>query len=687
MVANSKATEAIQRAATAFNARDFAQAERLCRQILAGGGDHFEALTLLGIIQAQTGRLEEAAALLGLAAAASPASATAHNNYGNVLRDLGRFREAVAHYEEALESYSRAARLQPQFTAAHYNQGIVLHALRRLPEALRSYDQALLTGAGAETHNNRGNVLLELGRYEEALSSYDHALGLNPTLADAHHNRGHVLRQLKRPADALRAYERALELNPHLDWLRGAWLHTRLQLCDWNGIESAITDLTARILEGRKATRPFTVLAISDDPAVQRRAAEISSEDTERLGGARPAPARAAAREMIRIGYYSADFHNHATAQLMAGLFEFHDRRRFEISAFSFTPQRHDQMTQRLAKAFDRFIDVGTRSDQEVALLSRDLGIDVAVDLKGFTQDSRPGIFARRAAALQVSYLGCPGTNGARYIDYLIADPVVIPPHTRLHYSEKVIYLPHSYFPGSYRFNAEQQPAIGGDPSRAQLGLPESGFVFCCFNSAYKILPPTFSAWMRILTAVEGSVLWLLADNPVTARNLRAQAQARGLSGERIIVAPPLPLAQHMSRHRAADLFLDTHPCGAHTTATDALWTGLPVLTHCGESLASRVAASLLTALGLPELITPTVEQYEALAIALAHDRQRLRALRSRLEAGRLTMPLFDTRLLARHLEHGYAQIYRRYHSGLNPEDILVPAQVPGAAPAQAPSG
>jgi protein O-GlcNAc transferase len=267
----------------------------------------------------------------------------------------------------------------------------------------------------------------------------------------------------------------------------------------------------------------------------------------------------------------------------------------------------------------------------------------------------------------------------------------VIPPHTRRHYSENVIYLPHSYYPNSYRFNEQSALAAGGGASRAQLGLPETGFVFCCFNSPYKILPTTFTAWMRILNSVEGSVLWLFADNPVTARNLRSEAEKRGVSGARIVVASPLPLAQHLPRHRAADLFLDTHPCGAHTTATDALWTGLPVLTRCGESLASRVPASLLAALGLPELVTSSAEEYEALAIALATDPQSLSALRSRLEAGRLTMPLFDTRLLARHLEHGYAQIYRRYHSGLPPEDVRVPAEVPSsevpAAPVQGPSG
>ncbi|HEY0767531.1 MAG TPA: tetratricopeptide repeat protein, partial [Steroidobacteraceae bacterium] len=520
------------------------------------------------------------------------------------------------------------------------------------------------------------NVLLELGRHDEALRSYDHALQLNPTLADACNNRGNALRELKRPDEALQSYERALKINPNLNWLYGAWLHTKLQLCDWADFESAVTDLTSRIVQGRRATRPFTVLALTDALSVQRRVAEISSDESALAVAALPPIAMRGRREIIRVGYYSADFHNHATAQLMVGLFELHDRKRFEVSAFSFGPDRHDHMTERLRSVFDRFVDVRSKSDHEVAQISRDLEIDIAVDLKGFTQDSRPGIFAHRAAPLQVNYLGYPGTMAANYIDYIVADPTVIPRHTRHHYSEKVIYLPNSYYPTSYRVNDRERLTPDAEPSRAQLGLPQAGFIFCCFNSAYKIVPGTFKGWMRILKAVEGSVLWLLSDNQTAANNLRKEADKQGVSGTRVIIAAPLPLAQHLTRYRAADLFLDTLPCNAHTTASDALWAGLPVVTRAGESLAARVAASLLSAIGLPELVTSTEEQYQALAVALATDPQRMTTIKSQLKANRLTTPLFDTRLLTSHLENGYAQIYRRYHAGLSPDDVLVPADL-----------
>jgi predicted O-linked N-acetylglucosamine transferase (SPINDLY family) len=732
-------TAMLQAAASACGAGDWATAERLCCEVLAAGHEHFEALNLLGIIRAQTRQLPEAAALLARAVAARPDNATVHNNYANVLRELGRSREAAAEYdravaldphyaeafnnrggalqalaqfdaalasydqavalrpdyseahynrgvilqsvgrlEEALQCYARALHSSPRLTEAYYNRAIVLHRLRRLNEALQDYDQALQIHATAAAYNNRGNVLLELGRPREALQSYEQALRLEPGLGDAHNNRGTVLQVLQRPEEALGSFAQALALEPDLPWLFGAWLHTRLQLCDWSQIDAAVNELTTRIMQGRKATQPFIVLAVNDSPAVQRRAAQICAADSALTIGASPPPPQRGSDGVIRIGYYSADFRNHAMAQLMLGVFELHDRQRFELSAFYFGREGPDEMTERLRSRFHGFHDVRGRSDREVAQTSRQLRIDIAVDLMGFTHQSRPGIFAHRAAPLQVSYLGYAGTTGAPYIDYLVADRTVIPQQSRDWYTEKVIYLPNSYFPTSYRFNEPQRSAAQQDASRASLGLPETAFVFCCFNSAYKLTPLTFASWMRILNAVPDSVLWLLSANPTAMGNLRRQAQACGVSGARLIFAAPLPLTDHLTRHRAADLFLDTLPCGAHTTASDALWMGVAVLTLAGDSLAARVAASLLTAIGLPELITSTREQYEALAIALATEPDRLAALRSRLAANRLAMPLFDTRLLTRHLELAYEEIYRRLHAGLGPEDVRVPAELPG---------
>jgi predicted O-linked N-acetylglucosamine transferase (SPINDLY family) len=373
-----------------------------------------------------------------------------------------------------------------------------------------------------------------------------------------------------------------------------------------------------------------------------------------------PALAAGVRGERIRVGYFSADFRNHATMYLMAGLFERHDRSRFELSAWCFGPPAQDEMRGRLQRCCERLIEVGDQSDRQVAERARELQLDIAVDLKGFTQDSRPGIFACRAAPLQLSYLGYPGTMGAPYMDYLIADATLIPPASQIHYSEKILYLPDSY-----QVNDAQRPIAQRLFTREELGLPRSGFIFCCFNNNYKITPQTFAGWMRILQRVPGSVLWLLEDNARAAHNLREQARGSAVGAERLIFAKRMPLSEHLARHRAADLFLDTLPCNAHTTASDALWAGLPLLTCAGEAFAGRVAASLLNAIRLPELITLTQSHYEELAVALASDAARLAALRERLAHNRLTTPLFDTALYATRLERAYSHIYERQQARL----------------------
>jgi predicted O-linked N-acetylglucosamine transferase (SPINDLY family) len=357
----------------------------------------------------------------------------------------------------------------------------------------------------------------------------------------------------------------------------------------------------------------------------------------------------------------------------MAELLELHDRSRFELVGIDFGPVADDAMRTRVRACFDRFIDVRTLSDREVAQLSRDLAIDIAVDLKGFTEDARPGIFAERAAPVQVSYLGFPGTMGAGYIDYIVADEVVIPAASRPLYSEKVVSLPDSY-----QVNDRKRRIADGTFTREELGLPADGFVFCCFNNDYKVTPSTFDGWMRILRRVEGSVLWLFEDSAMAATNLHKEAERRGVGAERLVFARRMAPHDHLARYRNADLFLDTLPYNAHTTASDALWAGLPVLTCAGEAFASRVAASLLSAVGLPELITTTPAAFEALAIALASDRARLGRVRATLAANRPTAPLFDTPRFARHIEAAYQEMHERRLAGLPPDHITVAALAHG---------
>jgi predicted O-linked N-acetylglucosamine transferase (SPINDLY family) len=438
-------------------------------------------------------------------------------------------------------------------------------------------------------------------------------------------------------------------------------------MCAWDGVERDVAELVSRIERGVRATPPFSLLALVDSDTLQRRAAEIWIEGDRDKESRLPALPRRPRKSRIRVGYFSADFHEHATAFLVAQLFERHDRERFELIAFSFGPDKSDAVRARLRAAFDTFLDVRLRSDAEIALLSREQQIDIAVDMKVYTQQGRPGIFAHRAAPMQVSYLGYPGTSGAPYMDYLIADRALIPAERRGGYSERVIYLPDSYQP-----NDRQRQIADVELSRRDLGLPDGAFVFCSFNGAYKLTPQVFDIWVRILQAVPGSVLWLLAAQETVVANLRREAAARGLDVDRLIFAPPMVPPAHLARLRAADLFLDTLPCNAHTSASDALWAGLPFLTCAGKSFAARVGASLLGAVGLPELITSSAEEYEALAVELASHPERLAALRDRLRLNRPTAPLFDIDSYTRHLEAAYTEMYERHHSGLPPDDIHI---------------
>jgi predicted O-linked N-acetylglucosamine transferase (SPINDLY family) len=409
-------------------------------------------------------------------------------------------------------------------------------------------------------------------------------------------------------------------------------------------------------------------VAIPSTSAEQLQCARTWAENNFRLQSSPVWRGERYTHDRIRIGYLSADFHQHATSQLMAGVFEHHDRTRFEVTAISVGPNDGSDMRRRIEAAFERFVDAKPQSDTQIAELVRALEVDILVDLKGYTQDARTGILAMRPAPIQVNYLGFPGTIGAGFIDYIVADRNVIPEHDYDCYVEKIAWLPESY-----QANDRDRAIADLMPVRAEHGLPDDAFVFCCFNDNYKITPDVFSSWMRILAAVENSVLWLFEDNPTAADNLRREAQARGVAPRRLVFAQRLPTSAHLARHRCADLFLDTVPYGAHTTASDALWTGLPVVTCLGETFAARVGASLLNAIRLPALITTTPAAYEQLAIELANDPARLAALRAKLARDRLTTPLYDTEQYTRDLETAYAAMMERHMAGLPPDHVRVP--------------
>jgi predicted O-linked N-acetylglucosamine transferase (SPINDLY family) len=441
-----------------------------------------------------------------------------------------------------------------------------------------------------------------------------------------------------------------------------------MKICDWSNLAHAIDDLSKKVMANEKVTTPFMLLAMNDDASLNRKSSEIYTQFKHPLNPSLGPIPKHAKKEIIRIAYFSPDFQNHPVSILSSQLFEIHDRERFEVFAFSLRKAPvGDEMCLRLKKGFDRFIDVDSMSDLEIAQLARELGVDIAIDLAGLTQYSRTGIFSYRAAPIQVNYLGYCGTLGADYIDYIIADKTLIPSDSQSCYLERVVYLPNSY-----QVNDRKRLISDRQFTRQELGLPENGFIYCCFNNNYKILPATFDGWMRILKAVEGSVLWLFQDNPWVVDNLKSEALNHGVEANRLVFAERMPPSEHLARHRLADLFLDTYPCNAGTTASDALWAGLPVLTLMGGSFVSRMAASLLNAIGLPELITSTQEEYEVLAIELATNPHKLADIKLKLAKNRLTTPLFDTPLFTKNLEVAYSKMYERYQDDLQPDHITI---------------
>ncbi|MBM3423853.1 MAG: tetratricopeptide repeat protein, partial [Chlorobi bacterium] len=538
------------------------------------------------------GRLEEAAEMYREILHIEPDNRRVLNLSIDVALQLKRFAEVVLLAD-------RMTQLDPSDAGGYTRKGGALTELKRYREAVLCFDQAIrLKHDVAEIYNNRGVALAALGRYDDAVANYQEALRIREDYAVSHANLAGSLVQLKRYADAVSHYEKALRLKPDYDFLFGEYLHLKMKIGDWHDLGVKLDAFKERIERGEKVSTPFPVLGLLDAPSTQKKVATVFAAANYPENQELQQTPKRERKDRIRIGYYSGDFHNHATAYLMAELFDRHDRSRFELIAFSFGPDKQDGMRMRVAASFDRFLDVRNRSDREIAGLSRELGIDIAVDLKGYTKDSRTGIFAYRAAPVQVNYLGYPGTMGAPYIDYLIADRVLIPASSGQYYTEKIVWMPDSY-----QVNDAHRKISERAFTRRECGLPEQGFVFACFNNNYKITPDVFDVWMRILKRVEGSVLWLFEDNAMVAENLRREAVTRDVSGERLVFAGRMPLTEHLSRHRQADLFLDTLPCNAHTTASDALWAGLPVLTRMGESFAGRVAASLLHAIGLPELV------------------------------------------------------------------------------------
>ena len=634
-------------------------AQAIYRAVLAQAPEHALALHLLGVLLLQIGQVMEGVACLRTSVAHNPNDVQAWNNLAGGLQQAGDGEAALQANEQAL---ARA----PGHAPAWNKRAELLVERKELVQALEAYDKALsLAPQHLQALLGRANLLCGQLAAQQALPSAELALQLAPESYEANRCYGTVLWQLRRHAQSIQYLEKARQLRPQELSLLGALMWAYMNCCNWQGRGQLLAQIESSLEQGQWVAQPFVLVGSSASPRLLRRCGELQMQASGPEPTPMALPVRAQGR--LRIAYLSADYHSHATVYLITELLELHDRSRFELFALSFGPDDNGPMRARITAAVDRFERVNDMSDAQIAMLVAELQVDIVVDLKGYTRDSRPGIFQYRPAPIVVNYLGYPGTMGAACYDYIIGDPVVTPLEHADFYSEKIVQLPHSY-----QVNDRQRVIAPHTPSRQQQGLPDEGFVFACFNNNYKITPEVFDVWMRLLAQVDGSVLWLLADNEDAVANLRREALARGIASSRLVFAPRAPLPEHLARHRLADLFLDTLPCNAHTTASDALWAGLPVLTCLGATFAGRVAASLLTAVGLPELVTPDLAAYEALALQLATDAGRLAMLRQKLLAQRDSAPLFDTPLFTAHLEKAYLQMVERYRQGLAPQAMVI---------------
>ena len=629
---------------------------------LAIDPSYHEAQYNRGVVMLDLERAAEALAAFDAAMPGFQDNAEMLNNRGVALWNLKRF-------SEALDCYERAIGIEPNFAEAWGNRGLVLRDLHQYDEALLSFGKVLLLEPhNAAAWNNRGNVYRDMKAYDTAIECYTHAIAARPDYAEAMINRGYTMWTLKQYPAGMVDVERGLAINPDYPYGRGELLHARMYSADWHDYAARQAELERLVRAGRRAVQPFVFQAIAQKPEDAQACSRIWAEDKyPAMTSAPHDPAARKGAKKIRIGYMSGEFRQQATAILLAGLYERHDRDKFEIVALDAGANDGSEMRSRLMLAFDRWLDISKLTDADAAALIRAEEIDILVNLNGFFGEARMGICARRPAPLQVNYLGFPATLGAPYIDYILADKIVIPKDEQAFYDEKVVTLP-----GCYQANDDRGRPMAAVPSRAEAGLPQDGVVFCNFNSAYKLTPDTFDSWMRILKQVEGSVLWLLESPAPYEGNLRLEAEKRGVAPERIIFAPELSTEQHLARMSLADLFLDGLPYNAHTTGSDALWAGVPLITQAGTTFPGRVGASLVTACGLSELVTQTAADFEALAVKLASDPKALAKVKAKLAKNKAKCALFDTDLFRRNIEAAYEQMWQRWLSGEAPKSFAV---------------
>ena len=586
----------------------------------------------------------------------------------DILHLLGMINFKKNNYEECIKIFDKAIKIKPNYAQIFYNRGNVFLELKKYDDALKNYDEAIkIKPDYAEVYFNRGNTFKELNRLKEAIDSYNQAIKIMPNYIEAYNNLGNLFNEAKRTEEAIKCYKKIIKINSKFDFLLGTLIHTKTILADWEFITNDLKELKYQIINNHKSSPPFPVLSFYKSPELQKIVSEIWIKEKFSIKKYLKPIVKKKSNKKIRIGYYSADFYDHVMSYLLINLFELHDKSKFEIIGFSLGPEKKDEMRDSISATFNEFHDVRLKSDAEIVTLSRDLNIDIAIDLMCFTQHNRFKIFLERCAPIQINFLGYPGTSGSDCMDYILADKTLIPKKFEKYYSEKIIFMPDTY-----KLDHPHRKVSDKNFTREELGLPKDGFVFCCFNQNYKITPDIFDIWMKILKHTKNSVLWLFENSKISSINLKKEAKTRNIDPSRIIFASRITQIEHIGRYKLADLFIDTLPYNAHTTACDGLWVGLPFLTLAGDSFASRVGASMLNAIDLPELITYTEKEYEKKAIELANNPNMLKKIREKLEKNKLSKPLFNAKLFTKNIESAYTKIYQNYIKKLPVKNIEI---------------
>lgn len=619
-----------------------------------------EAFYYLGILFLKSNNFNEAIFNFEKALLISP-------NFIECLHDLGTAYTNIGNNQKAIGAYQKALLLNQNIPELFYNLGNTYTEEKMYEEAITSYTRAIKIAPNRpEFWCNRGTVLSDVGRYEEALSDFDLAIKINANYPDAWYNKATTLSDTHNYKEALICYEKANSI-ANIPFCLGLILHHKMLICDWSNYETLTLKIQKLLRAGHEVIEPFGYQGISESENDLLLAANIFAKQYIHENNSTVNFVSSFKNKKIKIGYLSGEFKNQATAFLMVNLFECHDKTKFEIYAFDNGSDDQSDVRKRINNSFNKIINIKFLSDDAVVKLIQHHEIDILVNLNGYFGQARSSVFAKKPSPIQVNFLGFPGTIGAKWMDYIIADRVVIPESSRHFYSEKVCYLPETY-----QVNDSKRQFSNQLVTRYDAGLPQDGFVFCCFNNNYKITPENFNSWARILNRVPGSVLWLLKDNSWAKENLIRELLHRGISEKRLVFAEKKPHFEHLARHQLADLFLDTVPYNAHTTASDALWCGLPLLTLVGDTFPGRVAASLLNAIEMTELITTTRSEYEFLAIELATNPHKLSFIKEKLINNRTQTALFNTSRFTKHLEAAFYKMMDRYSLGMPPEQINV---------------